>query len=375
MFSTFAAQESRAPLETNRAGSNREASSPSITAEGFTNAATFLPGPIAPGEIVSIFGAGLGPEIGVGAALNEQGRLSKSLAGTDVLFDGVAAPLFFVRGDQLNVQVPYSLAGSSSTTVQVFHNGVASNPVELPVVASAPGVFAYEGGKYQGIIFNEDHSINTSINPAKPGSIVVFYATGEGQLIPAGIDGKLAEAPYPTPLLPVSVAMGGVPVTDMPYAGAAPGFAGLLQVNARIPQSVPPGRSVPLVLTIGGHDSQAGLTMAVASGFEIFDLRASASNGSQGATLTLTVDFVDPSGSASRGGITVNFDIDNGGTKGLGEFDRSGVSPGQTSGTMTLTFMFVGTKFRNVTKVPIVVSLVNEAGVESNQAVGSLAAP
>jgi uncharacterized protein (TIGR03437 family) len=293
-----------------------------------------------------------------------------SLGGTQVLCDGVAAPLFFVRNDQVNVQVPYSVTGNQSTRVQVSYEGTLSNAVNVPVVSSAPGIFAYEGGKDQAVVVNEDTTLNAADNPAKPGSIVVFYATGEGQTIPAGVDGKLAEDPYPAPMLPVSVSIGGVAVTDLQYAAAAPGFAGLLQVNARLPQDVNPGKSVPVVLSIGGHESQAGLTMAVASSFEISNVRATGTNSSQGALLTIIVDFVDPTGSATRGDLIVNFDINNGGIAGFGEFDREGVTPGQTSGTMTISFLFFGSAFRAATDVPIVISLVNQAGVESNQAVG-----
>ena len=374
----FCAIPTSAVAAENAANGNRDAAgtpirlagSPHISVEGFTNAANFLAGPVAPGEIVSIFGSDLGPTTGAGARLTAEGRLDTSVGGTQVLFDGVPAPLFYVRNDQVNVQVPYSVTGNQSTRVQVSSDGTLSNAVEVPVATSAPGIFAYEGGKDQAVVFNEDSTLNSSDKPAKPGTIVVFYATGEGQTIPAGVDGKLAEAPYPVPMQPVTVTIGGVAVTDLPYAGAAPGFAGLLQVNARLPQNVKPGKSIPVVLSIGGHDSRSGLTMAVASSFEISNLRASGTNSSQGATLTIIVDFVDPSGSATRGDIIANFDINNGGIAGYGEFNREGVSPGQTSGTMTLSFLFFGSAFRAATDVPIVVSLVNEAGVESNQAVG-----
>jgi trimeric autotransporter adhesin len=91
---------------------------------------------------------------------------------------------------------------------------------------------------------------------------VVFFATGEGQTMPPGVDGKPSPSPYPTPALPVSVTIGGVPA-GVQFAGSAPGFAGLLQINAQVPTSVAPGNSVPVAIAIGDKTSQPGITIAV----------------------------------------------------------------------------------------------------------------
>ena len=109
---------------------------------------------------------------------------------------------------------------------------------------------------------NQDTTPNSSANPAPRGSIVVVYTTGEGQTTPAGSDGRLAEVPYPRPLLPVSLTIGGL-AAEVLFAGSAPGFAGLLQVNARIPPGVGPGAAVPVLLRVGGASSQPGVTVAV----------------------------------------------------------------------------------------------------------------
>jgi uncharacterized protein (TIGR03437 family) len=77
-----------------------------------------------------------------------------------------------------------------------------------------------------------------------------------------GVDGQLSTFPYPTPRLPVSVLIGGI-AAEVQFAGMAPGFAGLLQVNAVAPQNVSPGNSVPLVLRVGPANSQPGVTLAV----------------------------------------------------------------------------------------------------------------
>jgi uncharacterized protein (TIGR03437 family) len=90
----------------------------------------------------------------------------------------------------------------------------------------------------------------------------MLFATGEGQTAPPGEDGKLAVQPYPTPVLPVSVTIGGI-TAETTFVGSAPGFAGVLQVNARIPAGVAPGSAIEVVIRVGGVSSQPGLTVAV----------------------------------------------------------------------------------------------------------------
>ena len=239
-----------------------DAPQPAVRAGGVVSAASFLPGPVAPGEIVSIFASGIGPDQGAGARLDRSGRVDNFLADTLVLFDGTRAPLFYVQASQINAQVPYAVAGKTSTVMQVVFKGVRTDPVTLSVAETAPAVFALAGGTGQGAIFNQDWTPNSSSNPAPTGSIVVLYATGEGQTLPAGIDGKLAEVPFPEPLSPVSLMIGGFPA-EVLFIDASPGFAGLLQIIARVPTEVTPGSALLVSLTIGNASSQPGVTMAV----------------------------------------------------------------------------------------------------------------
>ncbi len=95
------------------------------------------------------------------------------------------------------------------------------------------------------------------------GDIVVLYGTGEGQTTPGGVTGALAAQPYPRPVSPVTVLIGGHPA-EILYAGAAPGYAGLMQINARIPLGVKAdGGSVGLRLEIGELSSQPGVTIEI----------------------------------------------------------------------------------------------------------------
>jgi len=112
-------------------------------------------------------------------------------------------------------------------------------------------------------MMNEDGSANSIDNPAAPGSTVVLYASGEGQTDPPGVDGQFAADTLPTPLLPVSMRIGGEDAIVI-SAAAAPGqAAGLLQLTVRVPDGLSAGDAVPAVLTVGFAFSQPGVTIAV----------------------------------------------------------------------------------------------------------------
>jgi uncharacterized protein (TIGR03437 family) len=234
-----------------------------FTASGVVNGASFATGPVSPGEIISIFGTGIGPNPGASFQIApDGGPIGTSLGGVEVLFDGTPAPLIYVSGLQISAIVPYEV-GAPSSNVVIEYQGFTSNTVSLPVVASAPAVFTLDtSGSGQGAILNQDGSVNSASNPAAQGSIVVLFATGEGQTKPAGVDGKLAVAPLPKPVLPVSVQVDGLNAT-VTYAGGAPGLtAGVLQVNVQLPGGVGSG-AVPVVLQVGNNISPSTVTVAL----------------------------------------------------------------------------------------------------------------
>ena len=238
---------------------------PMLNAGGIGNAASGEGVPLSPGEIVSLFGSGMGPATLTSLTINASGLVDNFLAGTRVLFDGSPAPLIFTSANQVAAVVPYATAGKPATQVQVEYLGQRSAAAAFPVAATSPGIFKLgDAGGGVGIwVVNQDGSLNSPANPAKAGDIVVFYATGAGQTNPPGVDGSIAAAPFPMPVQNVSVTIGGVQVSPL-YAGAAPfEIAGLLQVNAMIPSGVAPSDAAPLVLTIGNAASQAGCTLAI----------------------------------------------------------------------------------------------------------------
>jgi uncharacterized protein (TIGR03437 family) len=236
---------------------------PQISTAGLLNAASFQSGAIAPGEVVTFFGQGLGPEELVSATLNPQGLVSTSLAGVQVFFDDTPAPLVYVSARQLSAVVPYSVAEKQQVRIELDYQGVRSNAITVAVVPAAPALFTADAsGVGQGAILNQDFSLNSPENPARPGDVIVLYGTGEGQTDPPGTDGKLAGADLPKPLLPVTARVGGRDA-EVLYAGAAPGLlAGVLQMNVRIPEETPAGPAV-VQIRIGNLESRAGVTVAV----------------------------------------------------------------------------------------------------------------
>jgi len=223
------------------------------------NAASMLTGPLAPGEIVTIFGLGIGP---VTPTSSPSGVTPTGLAQTQVLFDGQAAPLFYVQDSEIMAQAPYEIAGKSSVDVEVIYQGQSRGMVTTPVAASAPGIFTVSAGTGLASAGNQDGTLNSPFDPAPRGSIIALYATGEGITNPASGDGQPAVAPYPQSALPVTVTIGGS-LAQVLFAGEAPGFSGLMQVNAVVPPNLASTGLVPVTLEVGTAFSQTGVTIAV----------------------------------------------------------------------------------------------------------------
>ena len=216
-----------------------------VSANGVVNGASRVGGAVSPGEIVTISGAGFGP-------------------GAQALFDGVAAPLLSAQAGQLTVVVPYGVSGNPSTQLQISYQGQSSSAIAIPVAVAAPGIFSVDAsGSGQGIIFNEDGTANAPGNPASPGATVVVSATGEGQTIPVGLDGKPGDSPAPVPIQTVTATIGGLEAPVVAASGVSGQVAGYFQVSVQIPADVTVGDSVPIVLNIGGIASQANVTLAV----------------------------------------------------------------------------------------------------------------
>ena len=235
---------------------------PQFVDVALANSASLLPGPLAPGEIFSIFGLGIGPDTAATGVFNASGTLSTTLGNVQVLFNQTPAPLFYAQSNQINAQVPYEMAGQTSAQLQVVYQGITLAAMQVSLADANPALFTLNYGTGNAVVVNQDGSINSDRHPAPRGSIVVLYATGEGQTSPAGVTGQAAVAPFPLPALKVSLSMAGLPANIL-FAGEAPGFVGLMQINAQVPTGFIPTGELPVVLAVGPYQSPAGLTIAV----------------------------------------------------------------------------------------------------------------
>jgi uncharacterized protein (TIGR03437 family) len=202
---------------------------------------------IAPGEMVRITGTCLGP-------------LEPGTGGSAVLFDNVPAPLLRVQAAEILAIAPSAIAGKSTAVLSVDYLGGRASAT-LDVQPAAPGVFTTQAA--QAAAINEDLTLNSPRNPAPAGSVVALFLTGAGLTEPPLEDGVPAAPPSPPLALGIQVSVAGVPA-EVLYAGAAPGLAGLAQVNIRIPE-VAPSDAAPVKLTVGGIGRNQPVTLAVAS--------------------------------------------------------------------------------------------------------------
>ena len=235
---------------------------PLVTA--VTNAASYSPGPVSPGQMVVIFGARLGPSSVISFQLDSRGRLATTLAATQVTFDGIPAPLLYVSQAQVAAVVPYALSGRINTQIRVQTSEGTSQPFLRSIAKASPGIFTVDSsGKGQGAISNSTGVPNSPSAPALPGSFVSIFLTGEGLTDPIDVDGAIA-AEAANVREAVSVKIAGRPARVL-YAGAAPGnVRGFAQLNVIIPPDLEFGGSLPLEVQVGDAFSQESVTIAVA---------------------------------------------------------------------------------------------------------------
>ncbi|MGA9067049.1 MAG: hypothetical protein ACLP6W_13245 [Bryobacteraceae bacterium] len=232
-------------------------SNPVITSGSVSNAASFQP-QVSPGALASLFGTSLSNATYTSAPPYPTSVGASSLGGegVSVSVNGRAAPVFFVSPGQINFQVPWETAVGTPATVTVSVAGAVSNAVTVPVVSAGPGLFV---SGTSAIVQNAaDYTLNGPSHPAAPGSYITAYLTGSGPVSPAATDGVAAplnSLVYAT--APVSATIGTTPVSTVQFAGLAPGWVGLAQVNLLVPAGLA-GGTYPLVVTIDGQASNAG---------------------------------------------------------------------------------------------------------------------
>lgn len=243
-----------------RAQTRDSATAPSYSAAGLVNAATGLAGSLAPNAIASLYGTNLAwTTHAVTAADLVNGALPTSLAGVTVYVDNLVTGLFFVSPGQINFLIPYEARGTTAT-IFVLRQGVIGPVLTIPMAPVSPGFFQWNGNF--AVAEHADGSLISPDAPAKAGEIVVLYAAGLGLTIPDLSPGSIVSTA--TPILAAAqlqVLINGAACAScrVYYAGVTPGFAGLYQINVRLPDDLPSNPAVQMA--IGAASSPAGVQL------------------------------------------------------------------------------------------------------------------
>jgi uncharacterized protein (TIGR03437 family) len=248
------------------------------TIYGVFSAASYTSATVSPGELVTIFGSDIGPAIPATMDV-VAGYATTALGNVTVTISGVAAPILYVSLNQITVQVPYEVGLGAGQPVAVTYGANIPASTTVTIAATAPGIFSTDGsglgeaaaintGATSGLV-----TLNSNTNPANIGDTVSLFLTGEGNynlaplsgntntgfIIPIGFTPLPQMSPLPT------VNIGGVDASaGVSYAGPVPGsILGVLQINVVVPLGSATGQAVPVTVTIGGVQAQAGVTINV----------------------------------------------------------------------------------------------------------------
>ena len=229
-----------------------------VNPEGIQNAGSYAPtgNPIAPGELIYLYVSGLSV-----TSQSATPPYPLSLGGVTVLINNNLAPLYMISPSELVALVPYATTGPIASVV-VQANGLTSNVANVPVAATAPGVFSQtQDGSGFGAIRHADFSAVTPSNPAHSGEVVQIYLTGLGVVTPPLEDGYAGSATQSnaTTFVP-TVFVGGQPAT-VQFSGLS-AYPGVYQINAQLP-AIPIGiASLPLVIeTPNAYHSQVQIAV------------------------------------------------------------------------------------------------------------------
>jgi uncharacterized protein (TIGR03437 family) len=234
---------------------------PSYTVNSIVQAATQTAEALAPNTIATIYGTNLAYTTAtVGGSNLVGGDLPYNLGGVTVVVNGLLCNLFFVSPTQINFLVPYQLL-AGSTTLVVENQAIAGPVVPIQLNGTSPGMFLYNGFV---VATHLNGTVVTPTSPANPGEIIVIYAVGLGKTSPPTTSGQIvtsAATISAASQMKVMLAGQPCPAGNILYAGLAPGFAGLYQVNLVVPPLTPPNPTIQIA--IGTQISPPGVQLAV----------------------------------------------------------------------------------------------------------------
>jgi uncharacterized protein (TIGR03437 family) len=235
------------------------------------NSASYQQGTLAPGDVIAIFGLGLGP-----ATLTVfdpttppiPAALPAVTPSTSVTINGTAAPILYTSATTIGVIVPYTTVGPTAQVIVTF-GGLVSQAFTVAVAAADPGIYSLAAsGLGQGAILNFNpatgvYTINAASSPAPAGSEIVIYLTGVGTTTSAVDDQLIPASPAVTPTQLPAVTIGGQGATLLAAQAPIGSVPGLMQLNVTVPTGLKAGPAISVIVTVGGISSQAGITMAV----------------------------------------------------------------------------------------------------------------
>ena len=239
-----------------------------------SNAASGVAGSVSPGEVVTMYGQGIGPLSPSSMQdADNNGFVDTTVGGYTVLIDSVAAPILYLSEDQVTVQVPYEVTQGANKPVQIS-NGTTTALGSVTIAPAAPGIFTLNGtGQGQAAALNyvastQSYSLNGATTPAKVGDTVILYLTGEGDYastlsLRTGllISPALSNIPQMNPLPTVTI---GAQAATVTYAGPVLGsLLGILQLSVTVPAGTPTGAAVPVSIQIGSVAAQTGVTLVI----------------------------------------------------------------------------------------------------------------
>jgi len=229
---------------------------------GVVNAAGFTPYTvgISPGEVITLFGTGIAETVSVDPTF------PLTLNGLQVRINGILAPVYKTSAGEVSVVVPYNVTdgGQKVAAIQVFRNGVASNLITAYLNIDTPALFTFsENGLGDAASRHPDFSLITPQNPARPGEIVLLFASGLGPTSPPVIAGT----PAPSDVFSVTTSQIHVQIdgreAEIFYHGLAPTLGGLYQLNVRIPPETLPGEVFVQIVEPSTTTNQATLPIGL----------------------------------------------------------------------------------------------------------------
>jgi uncharacterized protein (TIGR03437 family) len=223
-----------------------------------TNSASNSLGAVAPGELITLYGTGLGPEQIMMGVPDDQGVYPAQVGGAAVYINGIPARLVYSWTNQIAAQVPFE-ATPAPGSLTVHYGGQVALQIPLQVAATAPALFSIDGsGVGQAWAINQDGVMNSSATPAAAGSTITVFANGLGLMSPNLQDGTNGPG---QPVEQVTASIGAQPATVQAQglSGLAPG---MVMITIQVPSGVS-GPTVPITISAGGSSSQTGLSIAV----------------------------------------------------------------------------------------------------------------